>query len=103
SRDWSSDVCSSDLRGTRNDTDAGAVVQLPPRPPRQPPVHLPWPRLGIFPSDRIPLMSEILVPVSFGELLDKIAILQIKSERIRDPEKLANVRKELEALRSEEQ
>jgi hypothetical protein len=43
-------------------------------------------------------MSEILVPVSFGELLDKIAILQIKSERMADPAKLANVRKELEAL-----
>jgi hypothetical protein len=43
-------------------------------------------------------MSEILVPVSFGELLDKIAILQIKSERMTDPAKLANVRKELEAL-----
>jgi uncharacterized protein YukE len=43
-------------------------------------------------------MSEILVPVSFGELLDKIAILQIKSERMQDPAKLANVRKELEAL-----
>ena len=43
-------------------------------------------------------MSEILVPVSFGELLDKIAILQIKSERMRDPAKLANVRNELEAL-----
>jgi len=43
-------------------------------------------------------MSEILVPVSFGELLDKIAILQIKSERIRDPAKLANVRRELDAL-----
>ena len=43
-------------------------------------------------------MSEILVPVSFGELLDKIAILQIKSERITDPAKLANVRKELDAL-----
>ena len=43
-------------------------------------------------------MSEILVPVSFGELLDKIAILQIKSGRIRDPAKLANVRRELEAL-----
>lgn len=43
-------------------------------------------------------MSEILVPVSFGELLDKIAILQIKSERMRDPAKLANVRSELEAL-----
>ncbi|MCR6684994.1 DUF6165 family protein [Pseudoxanthomonas sp.] len=43
-------------------------------------------------------MSEILVPVSFGELLDKIAILQIKSERMSDPAKLANVRKELSAL-----
>src|SRR6476619_4872850 len=43
-------------------------------------------------------MSEILVPVSFGELLDKIAILQIKSERMSDPVKLANVRKELDAL-----
>ncbi|OAX57862.1 DUF6165 family protein [Xanthomonas graminis] len=43
-------------------------------------------------------MSEILVPVSFGELLDKIAILQIKSERICDAAKLANVRAELSAL-----
>ncbi len=43
-------------------------------------------------------MSEILAPVSFGELLDKIAILQIKSERIGDATKLANVRKELDAL-----
>ncbi len=43
-------------------------------------------------------MSEILVPVSFGELLDKIAILQIKSERMSDPVKLANVRNELTAL-----
>jgi hypothetical protein len=45
-------------------------------------------------------MSEILVPVSFGELLDKIAILQIKSERMKDEAKLANVRKELAALES---
>jgi hypothetical protein len=45
-----------------------------------------------------PSMSEILVPVSFGELLDKIAILQIKSERITDPAKLANVRHELSSL-----
>ena len=43
-------------------------------------------------------MSEILVPVSFGELLDKIAILQIKSERMSDATKVANVRKELDAL-----
>ena len=43
-------------------------------------------------------MSELLVPVSYGELLDKIAILQIKSERMADPAKLANVRRELAAL-----
>jgi hypothetical protein len=39
-------------------------------------------------------MSELLVPVSYGELLDKIAILQIKSERMTDPDKLANVRRD---------
>ena len=43
-------------------------------------------------------MSEILVPVSYGELLDKIAILQIKSERMTDSAKLDNVRRELSAL-----
>ena len=39
------------------------------------------------------------VPVSVGEVLDKISILQIKSERITDASKLANVRKELEHLK----
>lgn len=43
-------------------------------------------------------MSLISVPVSFGELLDKVSILQIKSERMSDPAKLANVRRELDAL-----
>jgi hypothetical protein len=43
-------------------------------------------------------MSEISVPVSFGELLDKIAILEIKAERITDPAKLVNIKRELEAL-----
>jgi uncharacterized protein YkuJ len=43
-------------------------------------------------------MNEIKVPVSPGELLDKITILRIKSARIRDASKLANVRTELEAL-----
>ncbi|MGY0798061.1 DUF6165 family protein [Lysobacter sp. A286] len=43
-------------------------------------------------------MSEILVPVSFGELLDKIAILTIKSERMTDAAKLANIHNELSAL-----
>lgn len=46
------------------------------------------------------MSDEILVPVSFGELLDKIAILQIKAERITDPAKLGNVRNELSALES---
>ncbi len=44
------------------------------------------------------MTAEIQVPVSFGELLDKISILQIKSERISDPGKLANIRAELSAL-----
>ncbi len=44
-------------------------------------------------------MSQLLAPISYGELLDKIAILEIKSERMTDPVKLANVRKELEALK----
>jgi len=39
-----------------------------------------------------------MVPVSFGEVLDKITILEIKSERITDPEKLVNVRRELDDL-----
>jgi hypothetical protein len=41
---------------------------------------------------------DLLVPVSAGELLDKIAILRIKAERIADPSKVANVKKELSAL-----
>ena len=45
-----------------------------------------------------PAHDELLAPVSYGELLDKIAILQIKSERMTDPAKLANVRNELSAL-----
>ena len=55
-------------------------------------------RLGAPPGRTAASMSEILVPVSFGELLDKIAILQIKSERMNDPAKRANVRNELSAL-----
>jgi len=43
-------------------------------------------------------MKEILVPISPGELLDKITILEIKSERIDNLQKVANVRHELELL-----
>jgi len=43
-------------------------------------------------------MENIKVPVSPGEVLDKITILEIKSERMSDPEKVANVRVELALL-----
>jgi len=43
-------------------------------------------------------MSLIQTPVSYGELIDKITILEIKSQRIADPAKLANVRNELDLL-----
>jgi len=43
-------------------------------------------------------MTDILVPISPGELLDKITILRIKCLRITDASKLANVRLELSRL-----
>ena len=43
-------------------------------------------------------MNEIKVPVSPGELLDKITILRIKSTRMTDPVKVRNVLFELRAL-----
>ena len=43
-------------------------------------------------------MSLIQVPVSYGELIDKITILEIKSRQMTDPAKLANVRNELDQL-----
>jgi hypothetical protein len=45
------------------------------------------------------IMADVMtVPVSFGEVLDKITILEIKSERIADLEKVKNVRLELDEL-----
>jgi len=43
-------------------------------------------------------MKDLLVPVSPGELLDKITILRIKVARIQDAGKLANVKLELALL-----
>lgn len=42
----------------------------------------------------------IKTDVSFGEFLDKLTILQIKSERIKDAAKLKNIKKELTLLQS---
>lgn len=41
---------------------------------------------------------KIPIEIGAGELLDKISILRIKSDRITDASKLQNVRTELEAL-----
>ena len=43
-------------------------------------------------------MKDILVPISPGELLDKITILRIKAARMTDAAKVANVRLELSLL-----
>lgn len=42
----------------------------------------------------------ISIFISYGEFLDKLTILQIKTERINDKEKLANIEKELAELNS---
>jgi len=41
----------------------------------------------------------VVIPVSWGELFDKITILEIKRQRIADGSKLANINRELDALR----
>ena len=46
-------------------------------------------------------MNKILVEVSVGELLDKISILEIKKEKIKDSEKLKFINEEYEILKSE--
>lgn len=43
-------------------------------------------------------MSEILCPVSVGEVVDKVTILRIKQRKIADPAKLLNIKIELDAL-----
>jgi len=43
-------------------------------------------------------MDNIQVPISPGELLDKITILEIKAEQIKDPQKLYNIQTELNLL-----
>jgi len=48
----------------------------------------------------VPAMSLISAPVSFGELIDKITILEIKLVHMRDAAKLVNVRRELDLLNS---
>ncbi len=46
-------------------------------------------------------MNKILVEVSVGELLDKISILEIKKEKIKDPEKLRFINDEYDVLKDQ--
>jgi len=46
-------------------------------------------------------MNKILVEVSVGELLDKISILEIKKEKIKDSEKLKFIVDELSILKNQ--
>jgi hypothetical protein len=47
----------------------------------------------------MPQGKTVRVEISFGELIDKLTILEIKAERLRDPGQLCHVRDELERLR----
>ena len=47
-----------------------------------------------------PQSNAIMLEVGAGEMIDKITILVIKSERITDPDKLKNVRHELDVLQT---
>ena len=42
---------------------------------------------------------EVKIPVSLGELFDKVSILEIKSEKISDKTKLNHIKKELDSLK----
>ena len=46
-------------------------------------------------------MNKILVEISVGELLDKISILEIKKEKIKDTEKLKFINNELSILQDQ--
>ncbi len=46
-------------------------------------------------------MNKIIVEVSIGELLDKISILEIKKEKIKDPEKLKFINNEYSILKDQ--
>ena len=46
-------------------------------------------------------MNKIIIEVSIGELLDKISILEIKQEKIKDPEKLKFIDKEHSVLKDQ--
>jgi O-antigen ligase len=81
----------------------GMVLRAPRAPGGAAPGHDMSVPSQVPPADMQPpnngTTSDILVPVSVGELMDKITILEIKSERIKNPRQLENIAHELGALR----
>ena len=49
---------------------------------------------------KFPPTAQPSVPVSWGELIDKVTILEIKSEKLQNTDALANVRHELDLLQT---
>lgn len=73
-------------------------LQAGNRPPTEGPQLLSASRAERAIPNAVAGASSIFVETSIGEVVDKITILEIKSARIDDPAKLANVRRELETL-----
>ena len=71
-------------RGSRRTTKSGATVESLSN--------------GTPSSNSVGSKSTVSVEISLGELIDKITILEIKSERIQDVAKLTNIRTELATL-----
>lgn len=58
--------------------------------------------LSLHADNNLPKASQysVMIEVSIGELIDKITILEIKSERITNPEKLFHIHNELTSLKN---
>ena len=83
------DFGSERLEAIPVDVVASALERQVPIGPAAREILVPQPKTGSIP---------ILAPISVGELLDKITILEIKAERITDPARHANVMRELDWL-----
>ena len=69
-------------------------VRISPTPPRAGDCHTPWEAGRLRPPHARTRPMTIHIEVSCGELLDKLTILEIKSRRMEDPGKRANVERE---------
>ncbi len=85
------DILQCVVASTRGGGDSTIAVSTNSRPPRRPTVN------RVSGGNNL-AYTPIRVEVAPGELIDKITILEIKSERIEDARKLTNVRVELDTL-----